>query len=145
MSRVSSLFPSPAKGFLHGGGASLSFSFNPDEVQRQESASYSSSLSPGARGPFVQYVGGGDCNISFELTLDGIGGGSVAGEMAALEGLTRSSGQFKSPSRVVLGLGSRTWEGHVSQVSFSEKLFNSAFEPVFATAQVTFVIDRWEG
>ncbi len=141
---VNTIFPSPAKGFLVGKGAGLTFSVNPSQIQRQAAATYASSLAPGSPGAYVQYTGGGECNVTFELVLESIGGGSVTSQMEALEAFTQSSGQFVPPPEAVLGIGSRTWDGYVSQVQFTEEMFNASFEPVYAKAQVNFVINNYK-
>ena len=156
MSNTISSIPTPDKGFLYSteGGVALEFSVNPAQLSRQEQATYNTSLSPGAPGAFVQYTGGGERNVTFELVLDGIGTkagqGGVQREIAVLEAFTYPdtndlvNAQFVPPPRALLGIGSRIWEGYVSQVQFTEERFNVRMEPVYVKAQVTFVLDMWK-
>jgi len=156
MSNTISSIPTPDKGFLYSaeGGVALEFSVNPAQLQRQEQATFNTSLSPGAPGGFVQYTGGGERNVTFELVLDAIGTkagqGGVQREIAILEAFTYPdtndlvNAQFVPPPRALLGIGSRIWEGYVSQVQFTEERFNVRMEPVYVKAQVTFVLDMWK-
>ena len=145
--------PQPIKGYLRAldGPGGLRFTVNPEELNRQESARYAATDSPGAPGPFLQYTGGGDRTISFEMTLDAIGtkagDGGVLAELSALELLTYpatadlANGQFVAPPKALLVLGKRTWEGVVSAVDVQEKLFNIRLEPIFVKARVQFTVD----
>lgn len=156
MSGTISAIPSPDKGFLYSAesGVVLEFSVNPAQLQRQEQATFNTSLSPGAPGAFVQYTGGGERNVTFELVLDAIGTragqGGVLREIAILEAFTYPdtndlvNAQFVPPPRALLGIGPRIWEGYVSQVQFTEERFNVRMEPVYVKAQVTFVLDMWK-
>ncbi len=156
MSDTISAIPTPDKGFLYSteGGVVLEFSVNPAQLQRQEQATFNTSLSPGAPGAFVQYTGGGERNVTFELILDAIGTqagqGGVLREIAILEAFTYpdtedlTNAQFVPPPRALLGIGSRIWEGYVSQVQFTEERFNVRMEPVYVKAQVTFTLDMWK-
>lgn len=151
-----SAMPTPDKGFLYGvsGGVILEFSVNPPQLQRQEQSNFNPSLSPGAPGAFVQYTGGGERNVTFELVLDAIGTrageGGVLREIAILEAFTYpdsndlTNSQFVPPPRALLGIGPRVWEGYVSQIQFTEERFNVRMEPVYVKAQVTFVQDLWK-
>lgn len=148
-----SQIPIPAKGLLHrlDNKGLLYFSVNPAQITRQMQPEYSSTGSPGAAGPYVQYVGGGQRSISFELIFDSIGNGSedVIDEMNTLESYTlpatkqMNSRKFVAPPRALLCIGTRKWEGYVSQIQFTEEMFNAMYRPIFAKAQVTFVIDNW--
>lgn len=150
-----SSIPTPDKGFLYGvtGGVILEFSVNPPQLQRQEQSNYNPSLSPGAAGPFVQYTGGGERNVVFELVLDAIGeragDGGVLRELSILEAFTYpdtgdlDNAQFIPPPRALLGIGPRVWEGYVAQLQITEERFNVRMEPVYVRAQVTFVLDNW--
>jgi len=156
MSGTISAIPSPDRGFLYSadGGAILEFSVNPSQLQRQEQATYNTSLSPGAPGAFVQYTGGGERNVMFELVLDAIGkragDGGALREIAILEAFTYPdtndlvNAQFAPPPRALLGIGPRIWEGYVSLIHFAEERFNVRMEPVYVKAQVTFTLDLWK-
>ena len=156
MSDTISAIPTPDKGFLYGVGSQviLDFSVNPAQLQRQEQATFNTSLSPGATGAFVQYTGGGERNVTFELVLDAIGtkagDGGVLREVAILEAFTYPdtedlvNAQFVPPPKALLGIGSRIWEGYVSQIQFTEERFNVRMEPVYVKAQVTFAIENWK-
>lgn len=147
--------PTPDKGFLHSVSKKvvLDFSVNPAQLQRSEQSTYNQSQSPGAPGAYIQYIGGGDRNITFELTLDAIGAkagnGGVKQEIAILEAFTYPdtndllNAQFIAPPKALLGIGARIWEGYVSQVQFTEERFNVRLEPVYVKAQITFVVDSW--
>lgn len=151
-----SAIPTPDKGFLYSanGGVILDFSVNPAQLHRQEQATFNTSMSPGAPGAFVQYTGGGERNVTFELILDAIGtragDGGVLREIAILEAFTYPdtndlvNAQFAPPPRALLGIGPRIWEGYVSMVQFTEERFNARMEPVYVKAQVTFTLDLWK-
>ena len=52
--------------------------------------------------------------------------------------------QFVPPPRALLGIGSRIWEGYVSQIQFTEERFNVRMEPIYVKAQITFALDMWK-
>jgi len=149
------MIPVPDKGFLYGvkSKARLEFSVNPPQLQRDEKSNYNQSLSPGASGAFVQYTGGGERTVSFELVLDAIGekagDGGVLGELSILESFTYpdtddlSNAQFVPPPKALLGIGPRVWEGYVAQLQITEEHFNVRMEPVHVKVQVTFDLDNW--
>ena len=154
--RAISAIPEPDKGFLYGveGKVLLDFSVNPSQLQRQEQTTFNTSLSPGATGAFVQYAGGGERTITFELVLDAIGKkageGGVLRELAILESFTYPdtddlvNAQFVPPPKALLGIGPRIWEGYVAQIQITEEQFNVRMEPVYVKAQVAFTVDNWK-
>jgi len=135
----------PQRGMLVGldCGGSLTFSSNPETVNKKDGFKLAENLAPGAPDSVRQFSGGAPRIIAFELVVTCSNGGSPSAAEQTLEAFTQPCGDdpFRGPPRVMLTLGSRTWEGFVEKVEVEEQLFDINLNPIHITARVSFKRD----
>jgi hypothetical protein len=133
-------------------GENVEFQVNPATMERVINLDWTVIQSPGSSGPEYQYAGGGEREIKFDLTLDGIDRPiqeeGILKELSQLELFTYPRGQdalqnrmFLSPPRLILGYGPRQWEIVIEKLRITEKIHNRLLIPIFATVEVTAKVD----
>jgi len=133
-------------------GENVEFQVNPATMERLISVDWATIQSPGSAGPEYQYTGGGEREIKFDLTLDGIdrpmSENGVLHELSQLEMFMYPKGKgalenrmFLSPPKIILGYGPRQWEIIIEKLRITEKICNNHLIPIYVTVEVTAKVD----